>query len=1200
MLNIFGLCCFDNNFTFTSLPVFTCSPNPIFRTMNLFSFKQFWLFGMALCFVFNTLSAQEASRPREIALRYLRTHAAAFNLSPQDVSEVRVTDEYVTRHNGLTHVWIQQMHLGSPVNNGLIGLHVRPNGEVLHLGHRFVPNLASRVNTTLPSLSAAKAVDMAKMHLGFQGFATPAVREKINERNWVFEAGAISRAPISVSATYFAGDQSTVRLAWKVVIDQPNTPDVWSLFVDAQTGEILDKYNHTLYCKAGNLHAAHEACTEEHLEAPNEPAVPQTTGASGSYRVFALPVESPAHGPQTLVTNPHDPTASPFGWHDTDAAPGAEYTIPRGNNVFAYEDTDNNNAPPNSPGPDGGAALVFDYPYEANQEPIVNQDAAIVNLFYMNNMLHDITYRFGFDEVAGNFQANNYGRGGLGGDYVVAEAQDGSGVDNANFSTPPDGGNGRMQMYVWGGQGGNLVTVNAPVAVTGPYEAAGASGWGAILTTTPVTGDVEIVDDGTSSPTLGCESIVNNVAGKIALVDRQLCEFGLKALNAQNAGAIACIICNFEDAVNNMGPGAVGAQVTIPVVSMAKGDCDLIRAFVGQGLNVSIALPSSNGPNELDGDFDNGIIAHEFGHGISNRLTGGPAQNGCLQNAEQMGEGWSDYFTLITTVKPGDTAEKRRGVGTFVQRQSNAGVGIRRYPYSADMSVSPVSFSTVAQNTGVHAIGEVWAATNWDLYWAMVEKYGYDADLTNPNSGNARAVQLVMDGMKLQPCSPGFIDGRDAIMLADIINNNGEDTCLISSVFARRGMGIFASQGSNTSAVDQVEDFNPIPTCIRELKITKSGTPLVTPGDNAEYTLTVTNHKGDTAENVVVTDEMPPGATLVDASNGGIQSGNMVVWNLGDMPYLQVRALTYTVKTDPSIGSLPVFNDDLENDFDWNSAGSDLFVLQNQEVKVGNFAWKANGKETESDFYLLNLFPISISGANPVMRFWHQYNTELGNDAGFIEVQEEGKTEWKRFAEDKLFREPYNSPVSYSSIAIAFLRGFSGNSNGWVQSYVDMSEYAGKNVYVRFRFVSNASVAPANGGWIVDGFELIDMYNVNTEACVTSSDGGQACASMAQRGTIFNAATTSADNPAHNTTSGLRVQPNPSSDVFFVSSLRAVEGVSQLQLFSTDGRLVWQRSVQNLAEGQTITVNVEGFAPGIYMLRLDNPSGAVVEKVIVY
>src|SRR5690606_7188110 len=65
------------------------------------------------------------------------------------------------------------------------------------------------------------------------------------------------------------------------------------------------------------------------------------------------------------------------------------------------------------------------------------------------NVIHDVAYQFGFDEAGGNFQENNYGNGGLGSDYVHAEAQDGSGVNNANFATPPDGQNPRMQMYIW-------------------------------------------------------------------------------------------------------------------------------------------------------------------------------------------------------------------------------------------------------------------------------------------------------------------------------------------------------------------------------------------------------------------------------------------------------------------------------------------------------------------------------------------------------------------------------------------------------------------------------------------------------------------------------------------------------------------------------------------------------------------------------
>jgi hypothetical protein len=62
---------------------------------------------------------------------------------------------------------------------------------------------------------------------------------------------------------------------------------------------------------------------------------------------------------------------------------------------------------------------------------------------------HDLTYRLGFDELSGNFQQANFGKGGRGGDAVIAMAQDGSGTNNANFATPPDGQNGRMRMYVW-------------------------------------------------------------------------------------------------------------------------------------------------------------------------------------------------------------------------------------------------------------------------------------------------------------------------------------------------------------------------------------------------------------------------------------------------------------------------------------------------------------------------------------------------------------------------------------------------------------------------------------------------------------------------------------------------------------------------------------------------------------------------------
>src|SRR5262249_26340048 len=157
--------------------------------------------------------------------------------------------------------------------------------------------------------------------------------------------------------------------------------------------------------------------------------------------------EDPDDVSRSVLIDPNDPTASPFGWHDTDGVAGAEFTDTRGNNVSAQEDTDANDS--GGLPPDGRAGLDLDFPPDLTQQPPTYQSAAITNLFYLNNALHDIHYHYGFDEAAGNFQVNDYGRGGTGGDPVQADAQDGSGIDNANFATPPDGQSPRMQMFLW-------------------------------------------------------------------------------------------------------------------------------------------------------------------------------------------------------------------------------------------------------------------------------------------------------------------------------------------------------------------------------------------------------------------------------------------------------------------------------------------------------------------------------------------------------------------------------------------------------------------------------------------------------------------------------------------------------------------------------------------------------------------------------
>lgn len=101
----------------------------------------------------------------------------------------------------------------------------------------------------------------------------------------------------------------------------------------------------------------------------------------------------------------------------------------------------------------------------------------------------------------------------------------------------------------------------------------GTNAWNSIFTSKPV-----LADDGSADPALGCNALANadDIDGNIAIVYRGSCEFGMKALNAQNAGARAVVIINNEAGVISMAAGAVGNQVTIPVFMISNSDGALL------------------------------------------------------------------------------------------------------------------------------------------------------------------------------------------------------------------------------------------------------------------------------------------------------------------------------------------------------------------------------------------------------------------------------------------------------------------------------------------------------------------------------------------------------------------------------------------------------------------------------------------------
>lgn len=790
--------------------------------------KKIFVLLVAIGFSIESLQAQSKE---SIVQDYLEKTSSELGLTDGDIQEWSVTDRSYSRQSGLHYIYAQQSFQGIPIQSAIANFAIT-NDQVVYAGNRFVSNLSNRIQSTSPALSPIEAVNRAAQHLNIVFEEAVRIQQASSSISYVINAGDISREDIPVKLQYVSSTES-ILLAWEVSIYTLDGKNWWQLQIDAQNGKLIAKHDLIIHCNFD--HSPFTKCDRIHDQEPSRAIAPSAFPITpAQYNVFALPLESPNHGSRTIEIDPSDTLASPFGWHDTDGIDGPEYTITRGNNVYAYEDTDDDDQPGFSP--DGTASLNFDFPFVPGTSPTTYQAAAVTNLFYMNNMMHDIWYYYGFDEQWGNFQENNYGRGGQGGDYVNAEAQDGGGTNNANFATPPDGSNPRMQMYLWTGAGGNngayFLTVNSPTGIAGPYSATDAT-FGPGLPSSPgITADIVLLIDGNAPVTDGCSPATNTAAlnGKIALIDRGICGFTDKVLAAQNAGAVAAIIAN-----NTGGPpiqmGGFNSNITIPSIMISLADGNAIKLALAQGaVNATIADAASFNTDK-DGDFDNGIIAHEYGHGISIRITGGPSNSSCLFSDEQMGEGWSDWFGLMLTIEPGDQGPDRRGIGTFAIDEPTTGNGIRPAPYTTNTAINSFTYGST-NNTGLvsqpHGLGFVFATALWDLTWALIDDYGGtpDPDVYNGTGGNNIAMQLVIEGLKLQPCNPGMIDGRDAILAADQALYNGAHQCLIWEVFADRGFGYSASQGSPFSRTDQVEAFDLPNSCL---------TPVTAP--SAAFTL---------------------------------------------------------------------------------------------------------------------------------------------------------------------------------------------------------------------------------------------------------------------------------------------------------------------------------------------------------------------------
>ncbi|KAI7824553.1 Fungalysin metallopeptidase-domain-containing protein [Kickxella alabastrina] len=542
---------------------------------------------------------------------------------------MKLKSAYRSEHTGVTHVYFRQMVNGLEVVNGNANVNIDKHGRVISSGNSF----SSSYSVTKPSRT-----------FGPRGVKTSYISVKealerlshyIKDDLLPHQLSAVEIEPsmnlegepeiaLSGLPTSFSVDGKVSAQAALLRLDDGSLIETWDMTVEQED----HWWNAQINARTGKVDAL--------VDWNN-----QFTAEPEAYRVYPWQVPDPSLGERVLLENPAHPKASPKGW--------SSHNQTSGNNVFAQSNPDGGRSWQNNFRPTS-EDRVFDYDLDLKKQPSSYIEAAVTQLFYTNNFMHDLFYLYGFDEASGNFQDENFSGKGRGNDAVIANAQDGSGFNNANFATPPDGRHPKMRMYVWD--------------LTQPYR---------------------------------------------------------------------------------------------------------------------------------DGDLEQGIVVHEYTHGISIRLTGGPANSNCLSYGESggMGEGWGDIFATIIRLTANSSRSDDIPMGEY-----SAARGIRKFPYSTDLKTNPSTYGILNGPAywEVHAKGEVWAEIYYEVLWNLIDAHGFSDDLFSHDltKGNVLALQLLVDGMKLQPCMPNFIDARDAILLADRQLTGGENQCHIWKGFSKRGLGVDA------------------------------------------------------------------------------------------------------------------------------------------------------------------------------------------------------------------------------------------------------------------------------------------------------------------------------------------------------------------------------------------------------------------------
>jgi extracellular elastinolytic metalloproteinase len=236
-------------------------------------------------------------------------------------------------------------------------------------------------------------------------------------------------------------------------------------------------------------------------------------------------------------------------------------------------------------------------------------------------------------------------------------------------------------------------------------------------------------------------------------------------------------------------------------ITLQDGTPGITNQYLFQPIAAALYSPC------VDGDMDVGIVGHEYTHAISNRMVGGPDVSISGAQGGAMGESWSDLDAAEYLWENGfvpTSDEDPTAVGIYATQ--NKKIAIRNY----SLAINPLNYSNVGYDTPgpeVHADGEIWNGTNWEVRQALIDKYNAQYPYTdmalqkscaqgqrNPadSPGNRRWIQLMFDAFLLQPGATSMLDARDAMLASDVARFGGANQVEIWRAFAKRGMGVDA------------------------------------------------------------------------------------------------------------------------------------------------------------------------------------------------------------------------------------------------------------------------------------------------------------------------------------------------------------------------------------------------------------------------